>query len=106
MSRLDLRHGPIYLKNALDLYAFNTMAHTTFSVSYEGVREEEAIDILRCLHNAQNPLGVISHVPWAYSIALSLPKWFTGLTAPAEFAKAALNMLQERQVVGPLVQPV
>jgi hypothetical protein len=80
----------------LDFYAFNVMAHTTFSISYEGARKHEALHTLASLHRAQSALGVASQVPWAYTIALGFPKWLTGFTAPAEFSTAAFRMLQER----------
>jgi hypothetical protein len=82
------------------------MAHITFSLSYEGERKGEALNILDLMCKAQASLGVASHVPWAYLIALSFPKWLTGLTASADFSEAAFKILQERLKVNSLVKLV
>ena len=69
------------------------MAYITFSLSYEGERKKEALNILDLMCKAQVILGVISYILWAYPIVLSFPKWLIGLTTSVDFSEAAFKML-------------
>ena len=94
---MPVKEGLVNLKPALQFYGFNVMSVTTFSTWYSESQRPEVDRLMQLLEGAQEPLGVLGHVPWVVLIMELIPGLLHSIP---EFHHEAQRLLDRRLMVG------
>jgi hypothetical protein len=93
MSRMPGQQGIVEMTKELQLYAFNVMAATMFSMTFGRDRQQDAIKILNAMRRSQSLVGLFNQQAWAWAIAKYLPG---ALAGSDEFSQLSQQILEER----------
>lgn len=93
LLRLPEKESVVNLTDELKFYGFGVMAATTFSRNYKESQRKDIMRIMSLLESTQRILGILGHVPWAWSPLEYIPG---ALGSTSDFYNASERLLNHR----------
>jgi len=93
LLRLQESESMVNLTDELKFYGFSVMAATTFSKHYDTSQRNDIMRIMALLENTQRILGILGHVPWAWSPLEYVPG---ALGSTSDFYNTSEQLLNHR----------